>query len=947
MNRLHKVGLRISGIVCTVLILGSRLPAAGAWPVAGEDLPPDPAVTWGTLENGVRYAVLPHPEPPDRISLRLHVHAGALMEQDPEQGLAHYLEHMAFNGTEHFAAAEMVKYFQRLGMAFGADTNAYTGFDRTVYQLELPEGREELIDDGLLLLRDYAGRMNLAPEQIESERGVILSEMRERDTASFRLFQERLRFVLPDALFHRRMPIGVEETVRAVRREEFAAFYTHWYRPSRITVVAVGNVDPTTMAAQIERHFADMPEPERPAPDPALGTVAPDSVQAQYVVEAEAPAVTVALETVHPYTLGPDSLDLRIHQFRRHVAHEIISRRLDILAEAEHTVFSAGQAYAYDWQGFVTRAALDLTCRPADWQAALAVAEQELRRALEHGFTQAELREQVARILQSYEQDAERAATRSSRQIAEGLVRGISDPSVFTSPDQDLAIARQALEDLTPEDAWQALKDTWLATDSRYLFVGGNLEAVETPPRDLILPLYEASLRVAVTPPAETEDAAFAYDDFGAPGTIAEETLVEDLGITQLRFANGVRVNLKPTDFEANTIHVALGVGAGLLELPKERPGLNVLAEAAFIRGGLRQHSYQEIQRLFADKSVGMAFSVQDSAFVLQGSTTPADFLDQLRLLTAYLTEPGYREEALRQAHRAFEEGYRGRRHDPYGVYGEKVERYLAGGDPRFGIPPEEVLAALTLDDLRDWLREPLQQGALEVSIVGDFDPQAVIPALRQTLGALPERRAQAHYAEEATIIGFPPQEAHKEFSFDSQQPEVLVMVFWPTTDMSDIQVTRRIGLLTSVMRDRVRSEIREEMGESYSPTAFPRSSETFRDYGYITAHVRTHPDHAEETARRLRAIGSTLRQEELEDDAVLRARQPTLASLRQQVRSNAYWLRTVLMGSTRRPEKLDWARTIQSDYAAITREELEAIAERFLDPERSFTIFIRARVEE
>ncbi len=944
MKYVSNARLLIAGAL--LFLVGFIALSSESWPIAGEGLQPDPDVLWGTLENGVRYAVMPHSEPPERVSLRLHVHAGSLMEEEHERGLAHYLEHMAFNGTENFAAEEMIKYFQRLGMAFGADTNAYTGFDRTVYQLELPEGREDLIRDGLLLLRDYCDRMILAPDKIESERGVIISEKRERNTAPFRLFQERLRFVLPDTLFHRRMPIGVEETIRAVQREDFVTFYEQWYRPTRITVVAVGNVDADMMSEEIRRHFAGMEEPEEPAPAPDLGNVDPSGINTRFVVEPEAARTTIAIETVQPYGLGPDSLNLRIHQFQRYAAHEIISRRLDIIAEEEDAVISTGSAYGYDWQDFVTRAILEISCRPADWRDALQVAEQELRRALEYGFTEVEVREQTARILRRYEQEAERADTRRSREIAERIVRGISEPHVYTSPAQDLAIVRKALENMTPEDALQILRNTWQANDSRYIFIGGNLEE-EDDAENLIKSIYRESRKVDVVPPVEEEDAMFAYVDFGTPGSISEQQRIEDLGITRLQFDNGLRVNLKPTDFESNTIHVAAGFGSGLLEMPRDMPGLNLLAEALFIHGGLQQHSYQEIQRLFAGKTVNVTFSVNDNVFVLQGSTTSNDFEAQMRLLTAYLIEPGYREESLRRARRNFEEASLQRRHDPYGIYAEKVERYLTGDDPRFGIPPEEQLLQLSSDDVRQWLRGPLNDGALELSVVGDFDTQEVIPVLKATLGALPSRQAEPIHDEKALHTEFPPSEDAKEFFFESLQPEVLVMVFWPTVDMSDISLTRRLGLLAAVMRDRVRTQIREEMGESYSPTAFSRSSETFKDYGFMTAHVRTHPDHAAETVRRLRAIGTDLHEKGVDSDELLRAQQPLLAALRQQMRSNAYWLRTVLMGSSWRPEKLDWARTITDDFAAITEEELSEIAARYLAPDKSFTILIRSREDQ
>ena len=189
------------------------------------DLPPDPNAVWGQLDNGMKYAILPHDEPPGRISLRLLVDAGSLNESEAQRGLAHFLEHMAFNGTTHFAPDEMVEYFQRIGMAFGADTNAHTGFDETVYKIELPENSATYLKEGLKVLRDYADGMLLLDEEIEKERGVILAEKRSRDSVGFRTFEAYWDFIFPQSIISKRLPIGLEDVISTAPRAEFLDFF--------------------------------------------------------------------------------------------------------------------------------------------------------------------------------------------------------------------------------------------------------------------------------------------------------------------------------------------------------------------------------------------------------------------------------------------------------------------------------------------------------------------------------------------------------------------------------------------------------------------------------------------------------------------------------------------------------------------------------------------------
>ena len=250
------------------LLLAAALPALARspWPPPADGvLANDPSVLWGELPNGVRYAIIPGQTPPGKVSLRLMIKSGSLMESEQQRGLAHFLEHMAFKGSTNLAPGEFVAFLQRAGLAFGADTNARTGFDNTVYQLDLPRNDDALVGEAVGILSEIAGRLTLPEDQIAPERGVILSEKRVRDTPRARSFEAMLDFLLPGSRYAEREPIGLEQVIRTAPRDQFVSFYHDWYTPERSVVVVAGDVDPTAVRAAIKSHFASLTQtPGRP-----------------------------------------------------------------------------------------------------------------------------------------------------------------------------------------------------------------------------------------------------------------------------------------------------------------------------------------------------------------------------------------------------------------------------------------------------------------------------------------------------------------------------------------------------------------------------------------------------------------------------------------------------------------------------------------------------------
>ncbi|HEY8993186.1 MAG TPA: pitrilysin family protein, partial [Lacunisphaera sp.] len=545
--------IRIVSWALALLTLVPFRALAADFPHQTSDLTVDPAIRWGKLDNGLRYALLRNAEPKGRISARLAIKAGSFEENENQRGLAHFLEHMAFNGSKHFPAANVVEFFQKLGMDFGGDTNASTGFDRTIYQLELPDTKPATLRESLTFFADVAGGLLLDPKEIDKERGIILSEKRARDSVGLRTYIAEQEFLVPDTRLPQRLPIGTEEVITTAGRVRFMEFYDTWYRPERMVLVLVGDFDPDTVEPVVRDLFSPLTARGPAQPDPRLGNITPTgAVDARLHTEMEAGGTTVALETVVPYAFEPDTAANRLKYLPRSLALSMLNRRLSILAKKEGAPFLSGLVGVSEQFDLFRNAAIELNCRPDQWPAALAVAEQELRRALEHGFQSAELAEAVAEMTNNLEQAVRTAPTRRSPGLAQDIVDDLLDNNVATHPIADQALYLPALQKITPADCAAALRAAWSETPGRKLFVSGNVQIPDA--GKAIAATFAASTQVPVAPSEQIADAAFAYTNFGPTGEIASRTAVDDLGATLLQFKNGVRLNLKPTDFEAGRI---------------------------------------------------------------------------------------------------------------------------------------------------------------------------------------------------------------------------------------------------------------------------------------------------------------------------------------------------------------------------------------------------------
>ncbi len=920
-------------------MLLSQSPAfAFDWPHQSSDLKPDPEIVFGELPNGMGYLIRPSSEPPNRISLRLVVQAGSLMETPEQLGLAHFLEHMAFNGTRNFEAGEMVQYFQRLGMAFGADTNASTGYDRTAYQLELPDGTEQLRRESLQLLRDYADGILFGPEEIEKERGIILSEKVSRDTVGFRTYKAEIGFLFPDALFADRLPIGEEEIIKTAPREDFVAFYEKWYRPGLTFLVVTGDVDPAVWEQSIRETFGSYGDgDESPLPEISLGTAEFEGVEAFVHVEPEAEAARFSLTTGRPLDDPPDTRARRMREAHLQILNAILSRRLERLARSEDSPIVSSYSYTYPFYDFAELSGISATVEPAEWEEGVRIVERELRRALAYGFAPAEVAEAEANLLKEAQQKVEGEETRQTSSWADEYASLINAGRVPLSPTRELEIAEEAVKRTTTESLQALLREIW-ADSGRRLFLTGPLP--EEASADALLSVFETSAETPVRAPDALKDLEFPYRAEGSVEPATIET-IEDPGLTQTVYPNGIRANWKQTDFEEDTIHIMIRVGSGGVTLPVDQPGITRLANEAFLTGGLGKISFDDLQTVTAGKVINTGFSVAEDAFLLQGKTRPQDLDLQLDILRAFLEDPGFRPEGLSFFRRNIDPTYRSIRSTKRGVLESQGWPFLYDDFGIHRFPTEEQLKKRNYAELEAWLRPAFESGYLEVSVVGDIEEEALRASLDRVFGTLPGPRPDAPRHEPGDTRPDFPAEETGAFSIDSDIPQGFGLVAFPSNGRDPIEESRTLSLLASVLDERLRVTIREETGQAYSFGVFHRPSEAY-PFGVFVAIADLAPEQIEPVTREIFSIATRFDERPITEDERIRALAPNLKQLQDMRRTNPYWLR-VISGSQIKPEQLEWARTILEGYESIGVDDLQSAAEEFLLPEKAATVHIRS----
>lgn len=910
----------------------------GVWAQSYAGRPADPAIRFGQLPNGLRYAILRNATPPGQMALRLYIGSGSLAEREDQQGLAHFLEHIAFRGSTHVADGEMMRVLARHGLGLGADTNAATSQEATVYQFDFPHADQDSIDTGLTMFREIAGELTIAPASVDAERGVILSEERLRDSAGYRATKAQLGLLLDGQLAPRRWPIGLVDTIKTAPAALLRDFYEAHYRPDNAAIVAVGDFDPVAMEAQIKRRFADW-KPKRPASPPIpLGTVGPRGEQARLSSEPGAPPVTL-VGWVRPYDTSADTDARERRDAIRLIARLIVNQRFADLAQAPKPPFLGGGIGRDNILKSADVTTLSVSASPDAQLPALQAAVDEQRRAVQFGVTQAELDRALSRLDAAFETAAAGGASRPSPQVAERIVADIGENEVTTSPAQDLADIRRWIKmGVTPAEIDGALRD---------MFAGaGPLVFLSTPKppaggEAALRASFDAAMKDTLAAGTQRLAGTWPYAGFGAPGTVTATRQIADLGVSVVTFANGVHLTVKPTAFTKDQVLVDVSLGSGRLGLSPSLSRSYWMVDGAvpvFVSGGTGKIGFSDIQRLLAARVVSAELAMNDRAFELSGRTRPQDLATELQLLAAYVADPGFRPEAVERARVALANALPQIAASATGVAQRDVPALLRSGDERWrALPSADALAASKGEDARALLG-PALASRPDVTIVGDVTVEQAVAAVAATFGALPPRPAPPVPA--ATGVAFPggvvqPVVIHHGGRAD----QAIALQAWPTNGFyASPADASALVVAANLIKTRLFDQLREIDGATYSPSVGANSSDVIDGYGFVAAQVELPPARMAAFRTRLAAIVADLAARPVSGDELERARRPLVEERLRDRQTNAYWIQA-LPRAEREDRRLAAIRDRAEQVQRVTADDVRRVVDRYLSKARSYQL--------
>jgi zinc protease len=927
------LGIRFAFSIATALSVAAsglfavslaRPAVAADWEQAHSDVPADPAVLYGKLPNGMRYAIMKNATPKGAVAMRLCIDAGSLQETDAQQGLAHFLEHMAFRGSRHVPEDQVWPGMQRLGMEIGADANAATDFTQTIYQFTLPRNDAGSVDAGLLRLRDIASELTLAQRAMDDERGAILSEERLRGTPEYRSEVAQIQQAYAGTLGSRRLPIGKTDVIKNAPIALIRSFYQAYYRPERAVLIVVGDIDPKGIEAKIVAKFSDWKGVGPAGGDPKQTLPAPRPLSAELFAEPGAPSI-LALNWIQADL--PDTKARERTELIERVALGILNYRLQDLASRPQPPFTQTKIdYSRDFH-LASASSLTIVTKPQNWQIAVAAATTEWRRLVQFGVTAEEVTRATNNLLAARQIGAAEAATRPSKEVADAFAKSVDERGVIQSPAWQLAFAEETIKGLTAAEINTAIQR--LASHGPLVFLSSPTPIEGG--KAALSAVVAAAEKTPLTAAKAVARVAWPYTNFGTPGPVVSRTTIDDLQTTFVRFANGVRLTIKPTKFAAGDILVDVRIGNGRLGLPSDRSSPIWAINQGLLQGGLKAIDVDDMSRALAGKFYLVRAGLSDEGMMLWGRTRPADFATELQVLTAYVSAPGWRASAIERARVTAADQITKAEGSPMGVLSLTLPALLRNGDRRWESPSLTAVQALRLEDLKKMVEPRLASAPIEVVVVGDVVVDTVVQTVAATFGALPPRAEPVPPSAAALAVHFPHSTAVPVvLHHNGRADQGYAAIGWPTRDDFDLKTVQEVRVLKEVFATRLMEQLRIRDGATYSPQSDFLASRDFPGYGYFWAATELPPAKMPLFFKVSESIAGELRTHPVSADELQRAVKPSLQTLIADQQKNNYWAYK-LLGAQTDARRLDNIRNSIAELKHITPADIQHAAQTYL----------------
>ena len=736
--------LLVSAIVTAVGFAGAQQPAIPAnvrEATLDQTVPVDPLITVGSLPNGLRYYIRENRQPQGRAELRLVVNAGSVLEDEDQRGLAHFVEHMSFNGTLHFPRQDVGSFMQSLGMRFGAHVNANTSFDETVYKLQIPTGNAAVIDRSLLILEDWAHNVSFDPVEIDKERGVILEEWRLGLGADERIQDAQFPILLKGSRYAERLPIGKPEIIQNVNYTRLKQFYTDWYRPDLMAVVIVGDFDKSTIEAQIRSHFGSVPAAS--SPKPRLAYTVPDQPGTVYSVITDPEATYTHISVSSKMPARPQA---SIGAYRQHMVEQLfgnmLSGRLDEMAQAPNAPFLKAQTDRGLFVRTEEATTLDAIVATGGVERGLAALFTEVDRVARFGFTATELNRERLNLQRGLQRSVIEKDKSPSGPLADEFVRNFIQAEPIPGIVYEYGLNQRFLPEITLAEVNDVAKD-WMPNRNRFV-------AITAPEKDRPSLPTEAKLAAVISAVSGTRLTAYVDTTSTQPllarlpqaGSIATTSTNDALGITEWRLSNGVRVVLKPTTFKQDEI-LFRAVSPGGTSLASDTDFIPAeTASMVIAQGGLGGHSRIDLEKILAGTTAFVRAEVGPTEEGLAGGTSSKDLEAMFQLVYLTFTAPRADPVAFGVLIDQLKVTLANQSAMPDTVFDEALDAALSQNHVRAQPLTPARLAQMNLDKSLAFYKDRFADASdFTFVFVGSFDLATMKPLVERYLGSLPALR--------------------------------------------------------------------------------------------------------------------------------------------------------------------------------------------------------------
>lgn len=851
-------------------------------------LPQDPAVRTGKLSNGLTYYIRANAKPEKRAELRLAVRAGSVLENDDQLGLAHFAEHMAFNGTKHFAKNELVEFLESIGMRFGADLNAYTSFDETVYMLQVPTDVKDDLDQGLLILSDWAGGLLMEDKEIEAERGVVIEEWRARRSGDSRVNDQHFRTRFLGSRYADRMPIGTKENLDTFHYETLRSFYRTWYRPDLLAIVAVGDFDPAEMEKQIRERFSKLSMPKNPVTRQQFEIPSHPGTRFSIASDPEASNTSIGFSI----TLDRVGRD-RVGDYRRSLIDNLISmmlnQRLDEIRQQADPPFIFAFSNAGLSLGNYREFSVSARVREGEYKEAMGAIMTEIERIRRFGFTYPELERAKKATMRWIEQVlAEKDKTESGSYAREYVGHFTSDES-FPGIEYEYKLYQEFVPKLTLKDVVEVVREL-LQNDNRVVTVSGPESASNPMPTEAELRAMISDLmNKHIEPYAEEEALAGLMQNPPAPGRVVETRTIEELGVTEWTLSNGARVVLKPTDFKNDEILLTAYSPGGTSLVPDSDYLPATTATSVVVRGGIGELDRITLDKFLADKVAGISPGIGDLYETMSGSASKEDLETMFQLLYLHATSPRKDSTALLSYKSSLEGMLQTRGTRPEFVFGDSVSWISTGHHYRTRPWETAMLNELDLDrSMRIYGDRFADMGDFTFFLVGSFDPQTLKPLVETYIASLPSTDREETWRDVG--IRTPEGVMRTVVRKGLEQKSQVQIVFSGKFDWS-MENRYKLQSLVEVFRMKLRETLREEKGGVYSPGAGASYSQFPNSEYKVTVFFGCDPNRAEELISDVESIVAELMSEPVEDEYIEKVKEIQRRERETSLKENRFWL--------------------------------------------------------